>query len=273
MQKSDHMKRKIITIDENRCTGCGQCIPNCPEGALQVIDGKARIINDLFCDGLGACIGHCPEGAISIEEREAEEYDERRVMENVIKQGENVIEAHLKHLKDHNQHGYLQEAVAFLKERGMAVPLREPALLCGCPGESVKDFSKEHRIQSVPSVSQLRQWPVQFMLVPPHASFLKDADLLIASDCVPCAYGGFHTLLTGKIVLVGCPKFDDSALYRKKLLDILKNNTISSITVAIMEVPCCFGLYQLVLEAVKESKKGIPVKKYIVTIKGELQAE
>lgn len=270
------MKRKIITIDEERCTGCGQCIPNCPEGALQVIDGKARIVNDLFCDGLGACIGHCPEGAISIEEREAEKYDERKVMENVIKQGENVIKAHLKHLKDHNQHEYLQEAVTFLKERGMAVPVPEqPALLCGCPGESVKDFRKEHRIQSeAPSVSQLRQWPVQFMLVPPHAPFLKDADVLIASDCVPCAYPGFHAnLLKGKMLLVGCPKFDNIELYRKKLCDIIKNNTISSITVAIMEVPCCFGLYQLVLEAVTESKKEIPVKKCIVTIKGELQSE
>lgn len=274
--------RKIIKIDEALCTGCGKCIPNCPEGALQIIDGKARIISDLFCDGLGACIGYCPEGAIIIEEREAEKYDERKVMENVIKQGENVIKAHLEHLKDHNQNEYLQEAITFLEERNMKVPIEEPAdqkstiLLCGCPGAAVKDLREEKKdvedVVPARSVSHLRQWPVQLMLVPPNAPFLKDADLLIASDCVPCAYPNFHNdLLRGKILLVGCPKFDDVELYREKLTEILKTNNIKSVTVAIMEVPCCFGLHRLVSDAVKESGKAIPLKKYVIGIKGDLQ--
>lgn len=271
------MIRKIITIDEEKCTGCGKCIPNCPEGALQIIDGKARIISDLFCDGLGACIGHCPEGAISIEEREAEAYDERKVMENVMKQGENVIKAHLKHLKDHNQTEYLQEALNFLKERNMRIPV-EPVdnsdtLLCGCPGAAVTDLREEHLYEDAPScVSQLRQWPVQLMLVPSHAPFLKDADLLIASDCVPCACPDFHNdLLKGKMLLVGCPKFDNVEFYQKRLTDILETNSIKSITVAIMEVPCCFGLYKLVSNAVRESGKDILLKKCIIGIKGDIR--
>jgi len=274
--------RKIIKIDETLCTGCGKCIPNCPEGALQIIDGKARIVSDLFCDGLGACIGYCPEGAITIEEREAEKYDERKVMENVIKQGENVIKAHLEHLKDHNQNEYLQEAISFLRERNMKVPIEEPAdhksaiLPCGCPGAAVKDLREEKKgaedVVPARSVSQLRQWPVQLMLVPPNAPFLKDADLLIVSDCVPCAYPNFHNdLLRGKILLVGCPKFDDVELYREKLTEMLKNNNIKSVTVAIMEVPCCFGLHRLVSDAVKESGKAIPLKKYIIGVRGDLQ--
>lgn len=272
------MKRKIIKIDEELCTGCGKCIPNCPEGALQIIDGKARIISDLFCDGLGACIGHCPEGAIFIEEREAQKYDERKVMENVIKQGENVIKAHLEHLKEHGQTEYLQEAVSFLKERNIKVPL-EPVveraeLPCGCPGAAVKDF-REQPYEEVPSrsVTQLRQWPVQLMLVPESAPFLKDAHLLIVSDCVPCAYPNFHNdLLKGKIVLMGCPKFDNVEFYQKKLIEILKGNNIKCVTVAIMEVPCCFGLLKLVSDAIKESGQAVPLKKYIIGIKGNLQS-
>jgi len=279
------MMRKIIKIDGERCTGCGQCIPNCPEGALRIIDGKARIISDLFCDGLGACIGHCPEGAISVEEREAEKYDERKVMENVIKQGGNVIKAHLEHLKDHNQTEYLQEAIKFLKEQNMEVPIEEyeeerSGLPCGCPGTVIKDFREEQKgvkdvdVESPRHVSQLRQWPVQLMLVPPHASFLKDADLLVVSDCVPCAYPDLHNdLLKGRILLVGCPKFDNVEFYRKKFTEILRNNNIKSVTVAIMEVPCCFGLYNLVSDAIEESKKTIPLKKYTIGVKGDLQSE
>jgi Fe-S-cluster-containing hydrogenase component 2 len=188
------VKRKIIKIDEELCTGCGECMPNCPEGAIQLIDDKARIISDIFCDGLGACIGHCPEDAISIEEREAEEYDERKVMENVIKEGPNVIKAHLEHMKDHGQDEYLHEAIEFLKEKNMDVPIEEtpapapesepqseapPPMPCGCPGSAVQDFRDEktcHTESSPPSAraeSQLRQWPVQIMLVPPSAHIIK----------------------------------------------------------------------------------------------------
>jgi ferredoxin len=272
---SDPMIRKIIRIDEDLCTGCGLCIPNCPEGALQIVDGKVRIINDLFCDGLGACIGHCPEGAISIEERETEKYNERKVMENVIKQGKNVIKAHLEHLRDHNQDEYYEEALAFLKERNIKVPItldkESQQVPCGCPGSVVRDFREDKPVKSHP-VSQLRQWPVQLMLVPPHAPFLNDADLLIVSDCVPCAYPDFQGLLKGKILLVGCPKFDDVEYYREKIIEIL-NNKIKSVTVAIMEVPCCTGLYNLVSDAIRESGKSVPLEKYVIGVKGDLKLE
>ena len=219
-------KREIIKIDQDKCNDCGQCIPNCPEGALQIIDGKARLISDLFCDGLGACIGHCPEGAINIEEREAGAYDERQVMANVAKQGKNVIKAHLEHLKDHGQHQYFQQAVAFLKENNIEVPQAAGT----CPGSKVMDFSQETAAEEDPAGlpkarSQLRQWPVQIMLVPPQAPYLNGADLLLAADCVPFAYARFHRdLLKGKILLVGCPKLDDAEFYRQKLTQVFKEN-------------------------------------------------
>jgi len=221
-------KRKIIKIDEEKCTGCGLCIPNCPEGALQIIDGKARLISDLFCDGLGACIGHCPEGAITIEEREAKKYDEKKVMENIVKQGKNTIIAHLKHLKEHDEMEYLKQALEVLKKKNIEVPHKEilggqGPLLCGCPGTMVKDFNsgkKSEKKTAKTSViqSELKQWPVQIMLVPPFAPYLNDADLLIAADCVPFAYADFHNdLLKNKVLLVGCPKLDDVDFYKERL--------------------------------------------------------
>ena len=311
------VKRQIIKIDEELCTGCGECIPNCPEGALQVIDDKARIISDLFCDGLGACIGHCPVDAISIEEREAEPYDERKVMENVVKQGPNVIKAHLEHLKDHGQTEYFNEAVDYLKEDNIDNPLEEQAhpaheketLPCGCPGSAVMDFREENKeVHSQPSQkdnsmacgcpgsavmdlrdekeiadegkpiaraeTQLKQWPVQIMLVPPSAPYLKDADLLIAADCVPFAYPNFHEdFLMGKMLLVGCPKLDDAEFYKEKITQILKENNIKSLIVTHMEVPCCFGLVKLVQDAIKESGKDIPLKEYNIGVKGDIKEE
>jgi len=270
-------KRKIIKIDEKKCNGCGLCIPNCPEGALQMIDNKARLISDLFCDGLGACIGHCPEGAIAIEERQAEPYDEKKVMENIVKQGKNVIKAHLEHLRDHGEDGYLKEAVAFLKEKKIEIPLKKSPgpLPCGCPGTNVMEFKRDaaaHKTgkSTAKGVSQLRQWPIQIMLVPPHAPYLKHADLLIAADCVPFAYADFHNdLLSGKVLLVGCPKLDDSEFYKEKITDILKENNIKSITCAHMEVPCCFGLVNLVKEAIASSGKDVPFEDVTITIKGD----
>src|SRR4030066_1829911 len=157
-------KRKIIRIDENKCTGCGLCVPNCPEGALQIIDEKARLISDLFCDGIGACIGECPEGAITIEEREAEPYDEKKVMENIVRQGKNVIKAHLKHLKDHNQTEFYRQALEYLKEKGIDNP--EEA---GQDKESPAEDETIKYFSGCPGVSQLKQWPVQIMLVPVNA--------------------------------------------------------------------------------------------------------
>lgn len=275
------MKRNIIRIDEKKCNGCGDCIPNCPEGALQIIDGKARLISDLFCDGLGACIGHCPEGAITIEEREAQDYDERKVMTNIVKQGKNVIQAHLLHLKEHNQDKYFKEALDFLKEKRIDVaPLQEKAHAhapgsSDCPGSKIMDFSKRAKSKSsaanVSVQSELGQWPVQIMLVPPFAPYLNNADILIAADCVPFAYANFHQdLLKGKVLLVGCPKLDDIGVYEEKIAQILQQNEVKSITYAHMEVPCCFGLVGVINSAISASGKDVQFKEITISIKGEI---
>ena len=259
------MKRDIIKIDETRCTGCGLCIPNCPEGALQVIDGKARLVSDLACDGLGACIGHCPEDAITIEKREAVPYDEHKVMENIVKAGPNVVRAHLDHLRNHGQTDYLAQALAFLRAHGIAVPAPAPAEASGAHAPSAGSTAP----------SQLRQWPVQLHLVNTHAPYFQEADLLIAADCVPFTYAGFHErFLAGKALIIFCPKLDGSNdLYVDKLAEIFKNNTVKSVTVLHMEVPCCFGTTQVVEAALKRSGKTIAVKDYTISIKGEICKE
>ena len=275
-------KRKIIKIDEEKCNGCGLCIPNCPEGAIQIIDAKARLISDLFCDGLGACIGYCLQGAITIEERDAGEYDERKVMENIVKQGKNVIKAHLEHLKEHNQHEYLRQAIDFLKEKNIQVPFGEEKGhsehahgFSGCPSSKIMDFRKKgETLKKEKAVSkgesELKTWPVQIMLVPPNAPYLNNADLLIAADCVPFAYADFHQdLLKDKILLVGCPKLDDTPVYQEKINQILKQDNIKSITYAHMEVPCCSGLIGIISEAISQSGKDIPFQEVIISIKGE----
>jgi ferredoxin len=276
------VKRQLITIDENLCTGCGLCIPNCPEGALQIIDGKARLLSDLFCDGLGACIGHCPEGAIATETREAEPYDESKVMENIVRGGPNVIRAHLAHLRDHKQDEYFREALACLVDRDIEIPAEffEPACRCGdtgrsapafagCPGSRIVDIEPDAACAAADRPSRLRQWPVQIMLVPPDAPFLDGADLLVSADCVPFACAGFHeNLLAGKALLVGCPKLDDAAHYLEKLTAMFKQNDVRSVTVAHMEVPCCTGLVRLVERAIRDSGKDIPFETRMIGIKG-----
>jgi Pyruvate/2-oxoacid:ferredoxin oxidoreductase delta subunit len=272
-------KRDIITIDEEKCTGCGNCIPGCPEGALQVIDGKARLISDLFCDGLGACIGECPEDAISVENREAEPYDEVRVMGNIVKKGKNTIKAHLKHLKDHGESGLLKQATDYLEQNSIENPLEEEAeekLPCGCPGSSVRDMrgkeEAEEEVRGARQRSELRQWPVQINLVPVNAPYFNGAEILLAADCVPFAYGNFHRdLLKGKILLVGCPKLDDAGFYREKIKEIIKNNDIRSVTAATMEVPCCFGMVKLLRDAVAASGKDIPVEEITIKVNGEIK--
>jgi MinD superfamily P-loop ATPase containing an inserted ferredoxin domain len=275
-------KRKIIKIDEDKCNGCGLCIPNCPEGALQIIDGKARLVSDLFCDGLGACIGHCPQGAINIEEREAQVYDEKKVMDNIVKQGKNTIIAHLKHLKEHNEFAYLKVAMDYLVTKGIKI---RPGDLtdtvasgpCGCPGSKVSQRAPEDSQKSArPATekrltpSRLETWPVQLKLVPAFAPFLNDADILIASDCVPFAYADFHEeLLRGKILLVGCPKLDDIQYNKEKISQIIANNDIRSITHAHMEVPCCSGFISIIKDAIAASGKNIPFSDVMISIKGE----
>ena len=277
-------KRKIIKINHDKCNGCGECIPNCPEGALQLIDGKARLVSDIFCDGLGACIGNCPVGAITIEERDAAPYDEKDVMKTIIKQGPNVIKAHLMHLKEHGEEVYLKDALGVLKAAGLKNPLEgetKPSGGCSaggaCPGSRVMDFAKKGS-QTPPgkiaakhtTPSRLKQWPVQLMLAPPMAPYLNDADILIAADCVPFAYGSFHEdLLKGKALLVGCPKLDDMNLYKGKLAAIFKMNNVSSVTYAHMEVPCCYGLIETIKAAISASGKGVKFEDVTISVKGE----
>ncbi|MEI8349533.1 MAG: 4Fe-4S binding protein [Candidatus Omnitrophota bacterium] len=269
-------KRKIIKIDEKKCNGCGLCIPNCPEGAIQVINNKARLISDICCDGLGACIGYCPLGAITIEEREAKAYDEWQVMEQMIKQGEEVIKAHLKHLKEHNQESYLQQALNFLKEKNITVSIddKNDNKACACSGSQSRDLSKRTASFSgtVTTGSQLRQWPIQLHLINPAAHYFKNADLLIAADCTPFTFSNFHErFLKGKILLICCPKLDQTKeLYIEKLTQLFRDNAIKSITVVHMEVPCCFGLVNIVQEAVNQSQENMLIKEYNISIGGEI---
>ena len=274
------VKRKVIEIDEEKCDGCGLCIPDCPEGALQIIDGKARLVSEIYCDGLGACIGSCPKGAIKVVEKEAEAYDERKVMERIVKQGINVVRAHLKHLQEHNEHEYLQEALDYLREIGMENPLEteggDKKILstpCACPGTQIRVLERDepetqHRIELS---SELRQWPIQLMLVPVNAPYFENADLLIAADCTAFAYANFHSrFLKGKTLMIGCPKLDNLQFYIEKLREIISSNTIKSITVLHMEVPCCFGLRHVVEQAVKDSNKDININYKIISVTGEL---
>jgi NAD-dependent dihydropyrimidine dehydrogenase PreA subunit len=270
------MKRKVITVNEEKCTGCGNCIPGCPEGALQIIDGKARLVSDLFCDGLGACIGECPTGAMFIEEREAEAYDENKVMENIVKGGENTIKAHLKHLEDHNEKELLNQAKDYLNKNGIKIPDISEKLACGCPGTMTKSIERNINIEANVSnaniISKLTNWPVQLQLLNPNAPYLKNAELVIAADCVPFAYANFHErFLKNKVLTVFCPKLDKTIDgYIDKLADIFKTQEIKSITIVHMEVPCCSGISRVVEEALKKAQKNIIVKDYTISISGEI---
>lgn len=276
------MKRKIIEIDEDICNGCGDCIPNCPEGALQIIDGKARLISDLFCDGLGACIGECPVGAIKTVEREAEAYDEKTVMlKNIIPKGANTIKAHLKHLQDHKESKLLQIALEILKSSGVEVPdLNEKPekLPCGCPGTLAKLLSRKPAAESKPAAgaveSELRQWPLQLHLINPQAAYFDNADLLVSADCVPYAFGDFHRhYLKGKIVITFCPKLDNSMdAYLEKLTELFRIKNINSVTIVRMEVPCCGGTEMVVRKALEAAGKEIDVTVNVISLSGEIIA-
>ncbi|MFH1837711.1 MAG: 4Fe-4S binding protein [Candidatus Omnitrophota bacterium] len=229
------MKRKIIKIDEDKCNGCGSCVPDCAEGALKIIDGKAKLVGEALCDGLGACLGNCPTGALTIEERDVEEFDEGKVKENLKKE-------------EHKPAG-------------------------GCPGMKVMDFRDKKAFihgNEENKTSALSQWPVQLKLLSPHAPYFKEADLVIAADCVPFSYPDFHSrFLAGKTLIIFCPKLDDAfEEYVEKLTAIFKDNDIRSITVVRMEVPCCGGTTSIVEEALKKSGKNIVVKECTISIKG-----
>jgi NAD-dependent dihydropyrimidine dehydrogenase PreA subunit len=277
------VKREIITIDEEKCDGCGDCIPGCPEGALQVIDGKARLVSDLMCDGLGACLGECPQGAISLEEREAEPYDERRVMEVIVRQGENTIKAHLKHLKDHGQVEYHAQALAFLKERGIpmpsdVVPTSPADSARGCPGSQSTAFAREDTAAQELSgkrPSGLTHWPVQMHLLAPQAPHFQGSDFLLAADCVAFSMGDFHKdYLKGKTLGIACPKLDGGQdIYLEKLKALIDEARINTLTVMIMQVPCCRGLLALAQQASAQAKRKVPIKCIVVGLQGEILRE
>lgn len=365
MQSLCFMKRNIIEIDEKRCNGCGLCVQGCHEGALQLIDGKARMVSELYCDGLGACIGDCPQGAIRIIEREAEAYDERAVMARIASKGEATILAHLKHLKDHGESGYLQQGIDYLRRHGIEVDSERLAGLVeekpqgdsgcpaagsfssagddtaagkvaqaedtlptgnisssGCPGTVFRSFATRHTASqsetagnirpkangvnggektdrlnesgrldaadetdngsarrtevsgsSCPGIaSELTHWPIQLHLLNPHASCFRNADVLIAADCTAFSFGDFHRrFLQGKKLAIACPKLDcNKDIYVEKIRQMIDTAEIDTLTVVIMEVPCCGGLVRIVRQAMQEAGRKVPLKQIVVGIQGEV---
>jgi len=241
-------KRKIIEIDEEKCTGCGQCVIGCAEGAMAIVDGKAKVISDNLCDGLGACIGECPEDALQIVEREAEAYDEE------------AVEAHLATREDQPKSP-------------------EKSIACGCPSAQIQSFGPcpSTQIKTQPAgdqASALSHWPVQIRLIPPHAPFLKGADLLVVADCVPVAFPSLHQeLLQGKAIMIGCPKFDDADEYVAKFAAIFETSGIKSLTTVVMEVPCCSALPMMVRKGREKAGSQMPINQIVVSTRGQILEE
>jgi NAD-dependent dihydropyrimidine dehydrogenase PreA subunit len=262
------MRRKIIKIDESRCNGCGQCVPSCKEGALRVIGGKARLVSEVYCDGLGACLGKCPMDAISVEEREAEEFDEKGV---------------------ERYHAAMSDVAAIAHGHGGGCPgsvhrVLAPATQAhahhggGCPGSAHRTLApaapNADASQAPSAGSCLGHWPVQLNLVSPRAPFLAGADLLVCADCVPFAVPDFHQrYLAGRAVVVGCPKLDDLEHYREKLREMLAQAKPRSVTVLRMEVPCCGGLAMAVAEARERALPGVPLEVHTVGVDGSISIE
>ena len=244
-------RRQIVEIDQEKCDGCGQCVSACAEGAIQIVEGKARLVSDVYCDGLGACLGECPRGAITIVEREAEPFDEAAA---------------------HGHHTPTTERP------------RRGEIVGGCPGASMREFqlnvlppaagaatSASRETPLADGLPSLSHWPIQLHLVPPSAPFLRNADLLLVADCVPFACGGFHRLiLQRRPVVIGCPKLDDDRAYVQKLADIFRQSQPKSLTVVHMEVPCCTGLVRIAAEAVRLSGANVPLGDVAVTLRGEV---
>jgi ferredoxin len=270
------MKRTVVKIDESLCNGCGACTEGCHEGALQLIDGKARLINETFCDGLGACIGECPIGAIQFEEKEAAPYDEYAVMEKLSSKGEKTVRAHLLHLKAHNETAYLRQGLQYLKEHDMKMDLTDIESPCGCPGGRAMSFLRGENAaaDATEAVSQLTQWPIQLHLLNPQAAYFKDADVLLAADCAAYAFGGFHNrFLKNHTLAIACPKLDsEKEKYVEKITAMIDLSNISTLSVVIMEVPCCGGLFQLAQRAVAKASRKIPVKKIVIGVRGNILA-
>jgi NAD-dependent dihydropyrimidine dehydrogenase PreA subunit len=238
------IKRKIIEIDPELCDGCGQCVPSCAEGAIQIVDGKARLVAEKYCDGLGACLGECPTGALQIIEREAEDFDEH------------AVEEHLKVMEQ-------------------AQPAA-PTIACGCPSAQVQTFAPVQRpsykpLEPMDRISALTHWPVKIRLVPPSAPFLRQADLLVLADCGPIAYPKVHEeLMPGKVVLIGCPKFDNIQEHIDKFAEIFQKADIHSVTTIIMEVPCCAGLAYIVEQGMAKAGKRVPHEQVVISTRGQI---
>lgn len=306
------MKRTIIKIDEDLCNGCGLCVEGCHEGALQMIDGKARMISDLYCDGLGACIPECPVAAITLEEREAEPYDEIKVMERISPKGEATVIAHLNHLIDHDQVEYVEQGIEYIKKHSLPIDLKklkqfksdtnmndqnqQVAMQVteneakktshnghigfgGCPGSRMMNFDEQapvntNNIQS-DQPSMLRQWPVQLHLVNPQAPYFQNADVLLAADCVAFSMGNFHSkYLAGKGLAIACPKLDHGKeMYIEKLTAMINDSNINTLTVMKMQVPCCSGILQMAQMASERANRKVPVKAITVSLQGEVIKE
>lgn len=245
------MIREVVKIDEEKCNGCGECVPACAEGAIRIVDGKAKLVADNLCDGLGACLGHCPQDALIIERRPAEAFDDEAVNRH-LEQGRGCPSAQVQS----------RPQVAAPSEQES--PTAEAPLPKGEGGSGAGALRNR--------TSQLRQWPVQMHLVPPTAPFLKEADLLLAADCVPFAYNRFHEdFLAGKALLIGCPKLDDGQAYLEKLTAILRQNAIRRLTVLHMEVPCCSALVMLAKRAIADSGRAVPLETVRIGIGGEVK--
>lgn len=278
------MIRKVIRIDEEKCNGCGVCVPSCAEGALRIIDGKARLISDLFCDGLGACIGDYPEGAIEVIEREAEPYNEALVIENMLSQPRSVLKAHLLHLKEHNAMDFFNQAMDILAEKGIDIDLSpaKPTIPMGCPGSLARELKKVempkqtnssgNHEQEAKMPSELEQWPVQLHLVSPSAPYFNGKELIIMSTCGPLVNANIHAeYLKNRSVVVACPKLDKVEPYVGKLASIFAGNNIPKIIVVRIEVPCCGGLSQIAVEAARTSmKNNLTIEEHTLAITGEL---
>ncbi len=282
---STKVKRQIIKIDEEKCTGCGVCVPGCAEGALQIIDGKAKLVSEIYCDGLGACLGDCPEDALSIEDREADEFDEEAVEHHLHQQ---------QHPHDEHQHDSL--ACGCPSSSVQEFAKQEETLACGCPSSSVQQFEQPQETLACgcPSTTitefdkcglsgavepaarakaELAHWPVQLTLVPPTAPFLQGSDLLLAAHCVAFSYSNFHQdLLKGHTLLIACPKLDDFDAHLAKLISVIKASNLKSLTVARMEVPCCSGLVHMAQEAIRLSGKDVAFKEVVVGVRGEIES-
>ena len=244
--------RKIIQIDEELCNGCGNCVPSCAEGALEIVDGKARVIADFYCDGLGACLGECPTGALTIAEREADEFDEHAV----------------------------EKLLSEKKKEEPSARTVLPMAAGGCPSSRMMQSFGPTADSTGPGVpaatgapaeSALSHWPVQIMLVPPTAPFLKGADLLVLADCVPVAFPTLHRdFLKGKAVMMGCPKFDNTQAYIEKFAQIARHSGIRSITTVVMEVPCCAALPVIVQKGLKLAGATIPMEEVVISVRGKI---